>query len=96
MSVASVQSLTSHTKQQINAMYATRGSMLDAASYHPFTSTFYLAHFVHSCVQSVADRTQSHTLQILRFYQVLYLILEYYHHTPINLNFPSETTIEED
>ena len=44
---------------------------LSVASYDLFTSTFYLAHFVHGCVQSVVVRTQSHTLQILRFYQVL-------------------------
>ena len=57
--------------QEINAMYVTRGSMLGVASYHPLTSIFYLAHFVHGCVQSVVVRTQSHTLQILRFHQVL-------------------------
>ena len=35
------------------------------------TSTFYLTHFVNGCVQYVVHRTQSHTLQILWFYQVL-------------------------
>lgn len=98
--VAFVPSLHSHTKQQINPMYVTGGSMLGVASYHLFTSTFYLTHFVNGCVQYVVDRTQSHTLQILWFYQVLkiilslYLILEYYHQTQINLNLPSKTTIE--